>query len=84
MGISTSEIKSYKHDELTEFGGGCNEEEQFWNAVVRQGLILGFLIKDIESYGLLKLSEKGHEFLANPNSVMVAQDHDVYIYGCIL
>ena len=76
MGVTTSEIKSYKHDELKEFGVGCNEEEQFWNAVVRQGLILELLIKDIESYGLLRLSEKGHAFLANPNSVMVAQDHD--------
>ena len=67
MGVTTSEIKSYKHDELKEFGVGCNEEEQFWNAVVRQGLILELLIKDIESYGLLRLSEKGHAFLANPH-----------------
>ena len=76
MGVSTSEIKSYKHDELKEFGSGNDQEEQFWNAVVRQGLILGFLIKDIENYGLLRLSEKGHAFITNPGSVMIAQDHD--------
>jgi ATP-dependent DNA helicase RecQ len=69
-------IKSYKHNELEQFGAGVEEGEKHWNAVVRQALLAGFLIKDIESYGVIRLSEKGHEYLKNPYSISFTKDHD--------
>ena len=75
-GKITSAIKSYKHHKIEYFGIGEEKDEKFWNMVIRQGLIAKFLAKDIENYGLLKLTEKGMEFLENPTSFMLAEDHD--------
>ena len=75
-GKVTSAIKSYKHHKLEFFGIGEDKDEKFWNMVIRQALIAKFLVKDIENYGLLKLTEKGMEFLENPTSFMLAEDHD--------
>jgi ATP-dependent DNA helicase RecQ len=75
-GKVTSAIKSYKHHKLEFFGIGEDKDEKFWNMVIRQALIAKFLTKDIENYGLLKLTEKGMEFLENPTSFMLAEDHD--------
>lgn len=75
-GTGSSTIKSYKHDELEQYGEGNDKDEKHWNAVVRQALINGFLAKDIENYGLLKVSSKGHEYLTSPFPVMVTKDHD--------
>jgi ATP-dependent DNA helicase RecQ len=75
-GKVTSAIKSYKHHKLEFFGIGEDKDEKFWNMVIRQALIAKFLAKDIENYGLLKLTEKGMEFLENPTSFMLAEDHD--------
>jgi ATP-dependent DNA helicase RecQ len=75
-GKVTSAIKSYKHHKIEYFGIGEDKDEKFWNMVIRQGLIAKFLTKDIENYGLLKLTPKGMEFLENPTSFMLAEDHD--------
>ncbi len=75
-GKVTSAIKSYKHHKLEFFGIGEDKDEKFWNMVIRQALIAKFLTKDIENYGLLKLTPKGMEFLENPTSFMLAEDHD--------
>ena len=75
-GKINSAIKSYKHHKLEIFGTGEEKDEKFWNMVVRQALIAKFLAKDIENYGLLKLTQKGKEFLENPTSFMLAEDHD--------
>ena len=75
-GKVTSAIKSYKHHKLEFFGIGEDKDEKFWNMVIRQSLIARFLTKDIENYGLLKLTQKGMEFLENPTSFMLAEDHD--------
>ncbi len=75
-GNETSEIQSYKHNELELFGSGQDEDEKTWNAVIRQALIAGFLIKDIENYGLLKISEKGREFMKKPVSFKITKDHE--------
>ena len=75
-GKVTSAIKSYKHHKIEFFGIGEDKDEKFWNMVIRQGLIAKFLVKDIENYGLLKLTPKGMEFLENPTSFMLAEDHD--------
>ncbi|MFA5574792.1 MAG: DNA helicase RecQ [Brumimicrobium sp.] len=76
MGEKTSEIKSYKHDELPSFGVGKGDSKSFWNAVIRQAIVTGFLSKDIETYGILLMTDKGREFLKNPSSIMLAKDHD--------
>ena len=75
-GKVTSAIKSYKHHKIEFFGIGEDKDEKFWNMVIRQALIAKFLTKDIENYGLLKLTQKGMEFLENPVSFMLAEDHD--------
>ena len=75
-GKSTAAIKSYKHHKLEFFGIGEEKDERYWNMVVRQALIAKFLIKDIENYGLLKITPKGLEFLDKPTSFMLAEDHD--------
>ena len=75
-GKVTSAIKSYKHHKLEFFGVGEDKDEKFWNMVIRQALIAKFLVKDIENYGLLKLTQKGMEFLEKPSSFMLAEDHD--------
>jgi len=75
-GKVTSAIKSYKHHKLEFFGVGEEKDEKFWNMVIRQALIAKFLVKDIENYGLLKLTQKGMEFLEKPSSFMLAEDHD--------
>ena len=75
-GKVTSAIKSYKHHKLEFFGIGEDKDEKFWNMVIRQALIALFLTKDIENYGLLKITQKGLDFLENPTSFMLAEDHD--------
>jgi ATP-dependent DNA helicase RecQ len=75
-GKVTSAIKSYKHHKLEFFGIGEEKDEKFWNMVIRQALIAKLLTKDIENYGLLKVTQKGLEFLENPTSFMLAEDHD--------
>ena len=75
-GKVTSAIKSYKHHKIEYFGIGEDKDDKFWNMVIRQALIAKFLTKDIENYGLLKLTQKGLDFLENPTSFMLAEDHD--------
>ncbi len=75
-GVESSAVKSYKHNELEIFGSGDGKGEKFWNAVIRQALVQQFLDKDIENYGILKVSEKGKEYLQTPFSVEMSEDHD--------
>ncbi len=75
-GKVTSEIKNYKHDAHPNFGIGQDKDEHFWNAVLRQSLVAGFIYKDIESYGLVKLTPLGHQFIEHPTSFMLLKEHD--------
>ncbi|MDN5290141.1 MAG: ATP-dependent helicase RecQ [Anaerophaga sp.] len=75
-GKITSMVKSYHHHELDIFGCGSEEDEKFWHAVTRQSLVAGLLSKDIENYGLLKVTEKGHEYIKKPYSISLTRDHD--------
>ncbi len=75
-GKMTSAIKSYKHHKLEYFGIGEEKDEKYWNMVIRQALIAQFLTKDIENYGLLKVTQPGMDFLKKPVSFMLAEDHD--------
>ena len=78
MGHINAAVKTYKHHELEYFGKGIqdNKDERYWSAVIRQAVLLDLLIKDIDNYGLLKVSKEGHRFLQSPYSVMIAKDHD--------
>ncbi len=73
-GEANAIIKSYKHDKLELFGAGRDHSARFWNAVIHQGLILHLLYKDIESYGLISVTEKGMEFFNAPYTLMLTED----------
>lgn len=73
-GVSNAMIKSYKHDELEFFGAGEEHNEKFWSTVIHQGLILHFLDKEIDSYGLISVTEAGQKFLQSPHTVMITED----------
>jgi len=75
-GNINSAIKSYKHHKLTIFGSGREKDNKFWNAVLRQGLIAQFITKDIENYGLLKVTQEGRKYIENPTSFMMTMDHE--------
>lgn len=75
-GEMNSLIKSYKHDKLDLYGAGKDHSVRFWNAVIHQGLILHFLYKDIESYGLISVTEKGDEFYNHPYTLMLTEDRE--------
>jgi len=72
-GKETSEIETYGHQDLEAFGSGSDTDEDTWNAVINQALISGYLDKDIEHYGLLKITKKGKDFLKKPASFKIAQ-----------
>jgi ATP-dependent DNA helicase RecQ len=75
-GEANSAIKSYKHHQLDIFRSGDEKDEKFWNMVARQALIAKLLIKEIENYGLLKITEAGREYIKNPHPFMLTEDHD--------
>ncbi len=76
LGKETTDIISHNHDELECFGCGDDEDAKRWNAVIRQALIAGYLDKDVESYGLLKVTKQGHAFLKKPVSFKIVEDRD--------
>ena len=73
-GRSTNDILSHHHDELEEFGSGEDESEKLWNPVIRQALITGYLRKDVDNYGLLKVTAEGKRFLKNPQPFQIVED----------
>ena len=76
VGNKTAAIKSFKHYTLKSFGAGKEQDERFWNAVFRQAMIAGFINKDIENYGLLKINPIGHEFMESPTVFMLVRNHE--------
>ncbi len=76
MGRETEEILAHKHQELDLFGAGEDEDEKMWNPVIRQALIAGYLKKDVENYGLLKITSAGKKFLKKPESFMIVEDKE--------
>ncbi len=73
-GRGTDEIKDRKHDELDIFGAGEEKNVKLWNPIVRQALLDDYLAKNVETYGLLKLTDKGEKFIQHPSSFKVALD----------
>ena len=76
LGKETSEVLAHKHDELETFGTGTGDEERTWNAVVHQALIAGYIEKDVENYGLIKMTAAGKKYLKKPSSFKIVEDRD--------
>jgi ATP-dependent DNA helicase RecQ len=76
IGRVNAMIKAYKTDAQSFFGSGSNFEERYWMALIRQALVDGLLTKDIETYGILKVSAKGLAYIKNPSSFMMSEDHE--------
>ena len=76
LGKETSEVLAHRHEELEVFGSGEGEDEKVWNAIIRQALIAGYLSKDVENYGLLKVTPAGNKFLKKPVSFKIVEDTD--------
>jgi len=78
MGTLTATSKSYKHNDLESWGKGAEDDndDKYWNAILRQAIVNGYLMKDIENYGLLKVTDKGKAFLKKPHSIKFTRDHD--------
>ena len=75
-GKETNDIVAHKHDKLEEFGSGEDMDEKLWNPVIRQALIAGYLKKDVENYGILKITPSGKKFMKNPQSFMIVKDNE--------
>ncbi|MDR2894739.1 MAG: DNA helicase RecQ [Alistipes sp.] len=75
-GKVTTIVKSYRHHKIEQFGAGTGKSERYWGAVIRQGLILGLVDKNIENYGLLGINSRGLAFIEKPFPVTVTLDHD--------
>jgi ATP-dependent DNA helicase RecQ len=76
MGRDTDEIVAHKHHELELFGSGEDEDEKLWNPVIRQALIAGYLKKEVENYGLLKITAAGKKFMKKPTDFMIVEDKE--------
>ena len=76
IGKMTAMINDYNCNQLSVFGMGKNNDAAYWHAIIRQIIVGGFLDKDIESYGILKLNDNAKEFLVKPTSFMIREDHD--------
>ena len=76
MGMNNAHVESYGHNGLPIYGQGKDHDAQFWHSLLRQCLIFGLLEKDIESFGVVKITDKGMEFIDNPHSIKLTKDHD--------
>lgn len=76
IGRETKEMKDYRFDQKALFGVGKEKEENFWSSVLRQAMLNGLIYKDIESYGLLKMTPKGRAFIEKPHSFQIPLNHD--------
>ena len=74
IGKETDEIVAHHHEELENFGAGADDDDKIWNPVIRQALIAGYLFKEVENYGLLKVTAAGKKFLKSPESFMIVKD----------
>ncbi|HLP04300.1 MAG TPA: DNA helicase RecQ [Paludibacter sp.] len=75
-GNETSDVKTYQHDELENFGSASDEDEKLLHAVIRQAMIAGYLSKDIENYGLLKFTPSGKAYMKNPQPFPIVKDNE--------
>jgi ATP-dependent DNA helicase RecQ len=76
LGNKTQTILSFKYDKLSLFGEGKEKDEHFWNSVIRQALLYNYIYKDIEEYGILKLTDLGRQFITNPEPFSISLNHN--------
>ena len=76
VGRETEEVVSHRHEDLDCFGCGDEHEASFWNAVIRQGMISGYIEKEVENYGLLKITEEGKRFMRKPVEFWISKDNE--------
>jgi ATP-dependent DNA helicase RecQ len=76
IGRVNAVIKAHRTDSQSFFGCGSAHDEKYWMALLRQVLVSGYLSKDIETYGIVKLTPKGADFIANPESFLMSEDHE--------
>lgn len=76
MGKRTDEVSAHHHDDLEVFGDGEDTSERTWNAVIRQALLAGYLEKDVENYGVIKVTDKGRKFLEKPVKFEIVEDRN--------
>ena len=76
IGRVNAVIKAHKTDSQSFFGSGADHDEKYWMALLRQVLVEGYLAKDIETYGIVKITDKGLDFIKNPSSFMMSEDHE--------
>lgn len=75
-GIRDEYVKSYSHDKLEQFGEGKDQGADYWHSVLRQLLLQEYLEKDIDNYGIVKITQKGFDFIANPDDIFLTKDHN--------
>ena len=78
-GRGTDDIVSHGHDKLEEFGSGEDMDDKLWNPVIRHAMLAGFIHKDVETYGILKVTAEGKKYLKNPTSFPVVKDADFHL-----
>ncbi|MDU0369212.1 DNA helicase RecQ [Hymenobacter sp. ZK17L-C2] len=76
MGMNSPHVESYGHDKLPVYGQGKDHDAQFWHSLLRQTLLSGYLEKDIENFGVVKITAKGIDFIENPHSIKLTKDHN--------
>ncbi|TGE10619.1 DNA helicase RecQ [Hymenobacter fodinae] len=76
MGMNNPHVESYGHNQLPVYGQGKDHDAQFWHSLLRQVLLAGYLEKDIENFGVIKITSKGIDFIENPHSIKLTQDHN--------
>ncbi len=76
IGKKTKQMMDYKHDQLSMFGIGKEKDENFWGSIFRQALLNNYVRKDIETYGIIKLTEKGNEFIEKPSKIEIPLNHN--------
>ncbi|MCF0194892.1 MAG: DNA helicase RecQ [Bacteroidaceae bacterium] len=76
VGNETEEVMVRRHDELDDFGAGDNHDADYWNAVIRQGMLAGYIEKEVENYGLLKITAEGRRFMEHPSQFNITENND--------
>ncbi len=76
LGRETDEVLAHRHEEIESFGCGEEHEATFWNALLRQAMISGYIEKEVENYGLLKITKEGRRFLLSPVSFRITEDNE--------
>ena len=81
LGRETDEVLAHRHEEIESFGCGDEHEAPFWNALLRQAMISGYIEKEVENYGLLKITKEGRRFLMSPVSFQITEDNEFDDYA---